>query len=577
MKTFLMVLIILAVGIGAGVYVAPKLGLSMGHAMNHSMDTASNSTSDKSDNEPLYWVAPMDPNYQRDQPGQSPMGMDLIPVYKNTNNDNGEGPGTITIDSAVLNNLGVRTAAVENRVLQQTINTVGYVQFNQDDIVHIHPRVEGWVEKLYIKAEGEPVKKGQALYDLYSPQLVTAQEELLIASSRNSAYLISAAKDRLKALQLSESFIKRLIKERKIRQTVTFYSPQSGVVNDLSIREGFFVKPGTTMMSIGSLDEVWVEAEIFERQARLITVGMPVEMNVDYQTSQQWQGTIDYIYPSLDAKTRTLRVRLRFINTDNSLKPNMFTRIRIDATNTTSDETLLMVPAEAVIRTGIQNRVVLSLGEGKFKSVAVTLGQHGDQWIEIVDGINAQDTVVTSAQFLLDSESSKTSDFMRMQSSEKKAQSSVWAAAQVIEVMADTRMLKLDHEPISEWSWPAMTMQFSVGEDIDISSLHKQQKLHIEISDQGGNQFLVTKIHIPDQSAPVNNGIVEEEIVKEEMDHSKMDHGTMNDQAMDHSKMDHGTMNDQEMDHSEMDHSQHSSPSDSSTDDVDHSTMKHHQ
>ena len=553
MKTFIVTLIALFIGLGGGIYFAPHLSMLM--SMDNTQDERV-----KDINEPLYWVAPMDPNYQRDQPGQSPMGMDLIPVYKESSVGEGEGPGTIKIESAVINNLGVRTAAVENRLLRQTINTVGYVQFNQDSIVHIHPRVEGWVEKLYVKAEGEPVKKGQALYDLYSPQLVTAQEELLIASNRKNNYLITAAKERLKSLQLSNEFIERLIKDRKIRQRVTFYSPQSGVLDNLTVREGFFVKPGTTMMSISSLDEVWVEAEVFERQARLIKIDMPVEMNLDYKPSQKWQGSIDYIYPSLDAKTRTLRVRLRFDNTDNVLKPNMFTRIRID---TTSAEPALVVPSAAVIRTGTQDRVVLSLGDGRFKSVAVALGQHGDQWIEILEGVDTRDTIVTSAQFLLDSESSKTSDFMRMQVQEDDSSDSAWVAARVVEVMADTRMVTLNHDPIPDWNWPSMIMPFSVSSAVNINKLYKDQMLHVEVTIKGNNDFVITQVHIPDKTDSKN-------INKEGMDHSSKNHSEMSHSEMKHGEMDHSTMN-----HGEVDHSQHQSQGESSIDVIDHSTMKH--
>lgn len=361
--------------------------------------------------EPLYWVAPMDPNYKRDKPGQSPMGMDLIPVYPDGGSGSDSGPGTIKISPEVVNNLGVRTAEVSRQPLHSVIRTVGYVQYDQDRLVHIHPRVEGWIEKLSVKAAGDPVVQGQPLYALYSPELVNAQEELVLALNRNNRRLIQAAEDRLKALQLSATFIRELKDKRKVQQTVTFFAPQTGVVDNLNIREGFFVKPGTTLMSIGALDDVWVEAEVFERQAGQVEVGMPVTMNLEYLPGREWTGSVDYVYPSLDEKTRTLRVRLRFNNADGALRPNMFAQVVLHGTEQTNT---LLVPREAVIRTGDQNRVVLSLGEGRFKSVAVTLGRQDAHYIEILDGVAAGETVVVSAQFLLDSESSKTSDFKRM-------------------------------------------------------------------------------------------------------------------------------------------------------------------
>ena len=249
--------------------------------------------------QPLYWVAPMDSNYRRDAPGLSPMGMDLVPIYDEVGNSESE-KGAITISPVVINNLGVKTTKVQLKTLQSNINTVGYVQYNQDEITHIHPRVEGWLEDLYVKAQGDKVSAGEPLYTLYSPQLVNAQEEFLLAVNRNNNVLIRAAKARLESLNVSAEFIERLQKNKQIMQNITFYARQSGIVDELNVREGFYVKPGTSMMSIAQLDEVWVEAEIFERQSSLISVGLPVTMTLDYFKGKIWQGQVDYIYPALD-------------------------------------------------------------------------------------------------------------------------------------------------------------------------------------------------------------------------------------------------------------------------------------
>lgn len=361
---------------------------------------------------PLYWVAPMDAAFRRDAPGKSPMGMDLTPVYASDE----AGAGTIRISPEVINNLGVRIAPVEFRALPAQIRTVGYVQYDEDRRVHIHPRVEGWIEKLYVKSSGDPVEAGQPLYELYSPQLVNAQEELLLALKRDNSRLVAAAEDRLRALQLSPEFIARLRRDREVNQTVTFHAPQTGVVDNLNVREGFFVMPGTTLMSVGALEEVWVEAEVFERQASLVSVDLPVTMSLDYLPNREWQGRVDYVYPSLDEKNRTLRVRLRFANEDRVLKPNMFAQVVIEADPLAH---ALVVPREAVVRTGKQDRVVLALGEGRFASRVVKLGRVGEHYIEILGGVAEHDDVVVSAQFLLDSESSKSADLQRMESGDR--------------------------------------------------------------------------------------------------------------------------------------------------------------
>lgn len=447
--------------------------------------------------EPLYWVAPMDPNYRRDAPGKSPMGMDLIPVYEEESMGADESPGTVAISPDVVNNLGVRTAVAELQPIHTEIKTVGYVQYDEDKLVHIHPRLEGWIEKLYVKAAGDPVKRGQPLYTLYSPELVNAQEELVLALSRDNTRLIKAAEDRLKALQIASSTISQIKQSRQVQQALTFYAPQSGVVDNLNVREGFYVKPGVNLMSIGDLSTVWVEAEIFERQAEQVQTGHPVIMTLDYIPGREWLGKVDYIYPTLNDETRTVRVRLRFDNDDFALKPNMFAQVTIATGN---NQQRLMIPSEALIRTGEQDRVVLALGEGKFKSIAVTAGYIGENSVEIISGLEPGEEVVSSAQFLLDSESSKTSDFKRMHHDNDEPKS-VWVDAQITSVMSEHRMLTATHPAIREWDWPAMTMDFTVSEHVDMSPLKKGTRLHMEITKTGPNSYEITTVHIKDEQA----------------------------------------------------------------------------
>lgn len=475
--------LLIATLLGAGI---TALGFTL-------MDDTTEPLSEKE--QPLYWVAPMDSNYRRDEPGLSPMGMDLVPVYAEGEDNKQDGPGAVTISPAVVNNLGVRTAKVQLKALQSEVNTVGYVQYNQDQLVHIHPRVEGWLETLFVKAAGDQVTEGEPLYTLYSPQLVNAQEEFVLAVNRNNTVLIRAAKARLKALNVSDGFVERLQANKKVMQNITFYARQSGVVDELNVREGFYVKPGTSMMSIGQLDEVWVEAEVFERQAQLVEVGLPVTMTLDYIAGQSWRGKVDYIYPTLDAKNRTLRVRLRFNNQDHQLKPNMFAQVSIHAK---AAEQQLIVPKEAVIRTGSQDRVVVALGEGRFKSVAVELGRSDSHNAVILTGIKADDEVVTSAQFLLDSESSKSSDFKRMQTPD--ISSTVWSKGVINQVMVAHRRVNISHEPIAELDWPSMKMDFTVADGVDFQALQAGQTLHFELTKKADNSYMISAIHIMDST-----------------------------------------------------------------------------
>jgi len=359
---------------------------------------------------PLYWVAPMDPDFRRDGPGKSPMGMDLVPVYAEEWDVGG--PGTVRISPDVVNNLGVRMSDVRVGIFESLIRTVGHVTFDENQLVHIHPRVEGWIETLRVKAEGDPVVRDEPVFELYSPTLVNAQEELLLALNRSNPDLVDAALQRLAALKVPGDTITELHRSRKVSQTIAINAPRSGVVESLAVREGMYVSPGMNVMTIGPLDHVWVVGELYERQAPLVHEGDAVVLSLDYLPGRTWEGTVDYVYPSLNEQTRTVRVRAQFENEDGALKPGMFGELSIRAAR--EAEPTLLIPREALIRTGDENRVVLALGEGRFKSIAVRPGRIGPRQAEILEGLTAGDRIVVSAQFLIDSESSRTSDFLRM-------------------------------------------------------------------------------------------------------------------------------------------------------------------
>ena len=365
---------------------------------------------DGGEREILYWVAPMDANYRRDEPGKSPMGMDLVPVYADEVDSQ---PGTVKIDPTVVNNLGVRTAKAKRGELSRHIDTVGYVQFDEDTLHHVHTRVDGWIEKLAITATGDPVEKGQLLFELYSPTLVNAKQEFLAALRSNNTVLLQASRERLMALGVTENQIAQLEKDRTAGQRVRVYAEADGVVAHLAVREGIFVTPSNEVMSIAELDKVWVLAEVFEREAAWVKPGQMAMVELDYLPGKMWHGTVDYVYPELDPKTRTLTVRIRFDNEDEMLRPNMFARVTIHAEDTGP---VVHVPREAVIRGGNIDRVVAVLGEGRFRSRPVTLGIESGDRVAIRSGLEAGEEVVVSGQFLIDSESNIEAALARMDS-----------------------------------------------------------------------------------------------------------------------------------------------------------------
>ena len=474
--------------------VALLIGAAIGVTITHylsrhsaSMTTAETTTTN---NDPLYWVAPMDPNYQRDKPGKSPMGMDLIPVYAEKTTAKENVAGTVIIDAAVENNLGVKTAAVIKQKLEPKINTIGYVAFDESHLWQTNIRVSGWVQKLYVNAVGEQVHKGDVLFTLYSPELVKSQQELLNAYRTGRSGLMQGARDRLAALGVDKQQIKHIIKTGKATKTIEVKAIADGIIASLNIREGGYLSPAQAAISAGPLNEVWVNAEIFERQAHWITTDSKATMTLDAIPGQQWQGKVDYVYPILDPKTRTLRMRLKFANHNEQLKPNMFANITLTPI---TEKAVLTIPTQAVIRSGNMTRVVLAEGNGKYRSVKIRIGREADNLVEVIAGLTTADRIVTSAQFMLDSESNKTADLSRINGvdSVDKATAVTWAQGEITAINADQTILTINHQPVSAWNWPAMTMDFNIDKNIKIKDLVVGQQIKFELQKTADNQYSI--------------------------------------------------------------------------------------
>lgn len=421
MKKISLTLLLLIVGLAIGIAIENKLDISkrliqttndMGLNNQVMDDHSSKSNSESNDKKPLYWVAPMNPAYRRDEPGKSPMGMDLIPVFEDGEEDMTEGMPIVRIRPEIINNLGVRTKQVERGPLWKRIGTVGYIDYDETRINHIHTRTEGWIEKLQVRAEGEQVKRGQLLFELYSPPLVNAQEEYLQALASGNRLLAEASQEKLSALGISNSQIDRLEKDKKVSQNIRFYAPQAGVLINLGVREGMYIKPETQILSIANLDNIWLLAEVFERQAEWVKLGQTAEAKLPSMPGVIWKGTVDYIYPDLDPVTRTLRVRLRFDNSEQKLMPNMYAHVTLYAGE---KKDVISIPREALIRDADQDRVIKALGEGRFQAQEVVAGMESGDWIEILSGLTEADEIVISSQFLIDSESNLKASLQRMQ------------------------------------------------------------------------------------------------------------------------------------------------------------------
>lgn len=511
MNKLIIAMLALAIGLGGGYFLA-----SSGEHAEMSAPAQEAPQERKIE----YWVAPMDPNFRRDEPGKSPMGMDLVPVYSDEiNNDSG-----VRISPSLESSLGVRTAVAETRPLWRRVEATGYVGFDETEISHITVRTEGWIEHLAVNAEGERVKRGDLLFEVYSPQVVNAQKEFLQAQQRGDTRLAGGAREKLRALGMIPSEIDALKSAGRASETIRVVAPRSGVITDLAVREGMHVAPNTMIMGVAGLDSVWLQAEVFESQAEWVAEGQAAEAWLDYIPGSVFSGEVDYVYPVLDAQTRTLRVRLSFDNPGEKLKPNMYARVSIFGRLRPN---ALSIPREALIRGPEFDRVVVAQGNGGFSVHEVLAGMESGEWVEIVAGINEGDEVVTSAQFLIDSEASLAGSIHRLGHTHDHPDSeetvTAFGSGWIEEINANERRMRISHGPIAELSWPAMNMDFEVDPAVNLESFEVGQDIRFQLRQAASGRFMIDRAFLPDleEGQPPAETEPQE---KAEMDHSQMDH-----------------------------------------------------
>ena len=367
----------------------------------------------------LYWRAPMDPNFTSDRPGKSPMGMDLVPVY--ADEDAGLAPGTVRIDPTFVQNIGVRTEPVTRRDVEQTMRTVGTLAHNDRQIAWVNTKYDGWIENVAVNYLGETVERGQVLFDIYSPQLVTTQAEYLQAVNyaarlavsdypeiaERARSLVAATRARLRYWDITDEQIATLEQEQTPRRTLSVVSPVTGVVVEKMDQalEGMYVQAGMNLYKMADLTTIWVDVEIFEHQVEAMRVGQRALVELPYLPGRPYTGFVRYLYPHFNERTRTMTVSIELENPDLTLRAGMYANVTFDVPVARN---ALAVPEEAVIRGGTRDLVVLERAPGTFQVVAVTLGRQGDGAWEVLDGVADGDTIVVSAQFLIDSESNLT-------------------------------------------------------------------------------------------------------------------------------------------------------------------------
>lgn len=350
----------------------------------------------------LYYRNPMGLPDRSPKPKNDPMGMAYIPVYADEGTT-GDSPGTVRISPGKIQTLGVRTETVEMRPsVDRSIRATGIVQFNERHLATVTTKVAGWIEHLAVSATGDPVRRGQVLAEIYSPDLVASEEEYLVAARLGGA-ITNASLQRLRAQDVPETEINRLRRTGRANRLIAITAPADGVVIDKPAQEGMRIGPGEPLYKTADLSTVWLIAQVQEQDLGAIQRGQVARANFVAFPGRTFEGQVDLIYPTLSADTRTARVRIVVPNQDGALRAAMYANVQIEAAAGAAP--VLAVPSSAVIDNGIRQVVLIDRGEGRFEPRGVQLGSHGDSWIQVISGVTAGEKVVVGANFLIDAES----------------------------------------------------------------------------------------------------------------------------------------------------------------------------
>lgn len=483
----------------------------------------------------LYYRNPMGLPDTSPVPKKDSMGMDYVPVYEDDEETGGaqavsSGSGQVRISVEKVQKLGVKTEQAALRVLDKTVRAVGKVEVNERHIHNIAPKFEGWIEKLHVKTTGEPVRKGQALFDVYSPELVSAQREYAIAlegvaalkgadddTRRSMQRLAEASLLRLKNWDISEQQVKELAKSETARRSLTFHAfhtPVNGVVLEKKALEGMRFMPGEVLYQIADLSSVWVVADVFEQDIGLVQVGSKAQVKLNAYPDKRFEGVVSLVYPTLNAVTRTVPVRMEIANSNWLLKPAMFANVEIPVIGKGE---VLTVPVSAVIDSGMRQVVLVQLVPGRFDPRVVRLGSRGENYVEVLEGIAEGEQVVISANFLIDAESNlkaalgglgehvgsipaeqKQPDAPLQQ---KGKSNGVGHQAQgTLNAVNADGTVNITHGPVEALGWPGMTMDFMLANPSLADNAGIGSAITFEIVEREPGEWMVTRL----QSMPAN-------------------------------------------------------------------------
>ena len=466
----------------------------------------------------LYYRNPMGLPDTSPTPKKDPMGMDYIPVYEGEADDEPAAANSIRISTEKVQKLGVRTEAAELRVLDKQVRAAGRVEIDERRSFAISPKFEGYVERLHVNVTGQPVAKGQPLFEVYSPELVSAQREYAIAAQGVDALkdaggeaqsgmkqLAESSLLRLRNWDISEEQIRALAKSGTSKRTLTFRSPVSGVVTEKKALQGMRFMPGDTLYQVADLSSVWVVADVFEQDIAQVRTGAVAKVRINAYPDKVFEGRVTYVYPTLNPETRTVPVRVELANPGQLLKPAMFAQVEVPVGGKGQ---VVTVPTSAVIDSGTRQIVLIAHGEGRFEPRDVKLGGRSESHIEVMDGVKAGEKVVVAANFLIDAESnlkaavggfghSGHGGAPKSGKDDEKPAAAPQAAGHRAEGTVDSVDAKdgtvsLNHGPVASLKWPAMTMEFKVANPSLLQALKPGVKVDVEFVERQPGEWVIT-------------------------------------------------------------------------------------
>lgn len=500
-------LVVAALAAGGGYWIGHRSAMN-GHG--DSAVAAAGST--KKERKPLYYRNPMGLPDTSPVPKKDPMGMDYIPVYQGEESAEPAAADQIRISTEKIQKLGVKTEAASRRAIDKVVRAAGRIEPDERRVYAISPKFEGYVERLHVNATGQHVGKGQALFEVYSPELVSAQREYAIAaqgvqSLKNAGsdaqagmkQLADSSLMRLKNWDISDEQIRALAKAGEAKRTMTFRSPVAGIVTEKKALQGMRFMPGDTLYQITDLASVWVLADVFEQDIGLVKPGGKARVVIDAYPGKVFDGNITYVYPTLKAETRTAQVRIELPNPGQLLKPGMFAQVELAMAARSNAVT---VPVSAVIDGGTRRIVLVQAGEGRFEPRQVKLGARSDDYVEILEGVRHGEEVVVAANFLIDAESNlkaATGGFGQAShgaaSSEAKTGGvSHQAEGTVDSIDAKAGTVSINHGAVASLKWPPMTMEFKLANASLLKGLQPGAAIGFEFVERAPGEWVITAI-----------------------------------------------------------------------------------